>query len=142
MGVWWKVLSRTIGPFSLGLKTREVRNIVKLRWKLPSNCTKFHPKLCTKNRKSECDFSIVRNFARCFVMRTHTAGKSWFYSRDFRIGNGWSSKLGMRSSSRNFVIFLSELTSRVFGVMRIRSVKHRELIFMSRFFVMRMALMK
>ena len=105
MGVWWKVLSLTIGPFSLGLKTREVRNIVKLRWKLPSNCTKFHPKLCTKNRKSECDFSIVRNFARCFVMRTHTAGKSWFYSRDFRIGNGWSSKLGMRSSSRNFVIF-------------------------------------
>ena len=127
--------------------------LAKLGWKLPSNCTKFHPKL----RKSECDFS---NFARCFVMRMHTAEKLWFYSRDFRIrssfsarlnvraavsefciqysctyytayicscaGNGWTSKLDMRSSSRNFTIFSSELTSRVFGVMRTRSVKHRE----------------
>ena len=145
----------TIGPFSLGLKTRKVRKITKLGWKLPSNCTTFHPKLRTKNRKSECDFSnFVRNFARCFVMRTHTAEISLFYSRDFRIcsssstrhlnvraavsefriqysctyytGNGWTSKPGMRSSSRNFAIFSSELTSWVFGVMRIRSVKHRE----------------
>ena len=111
----------TVGPFSLGLETREVR--VKVAYQLPNS-----------TRKSECDFSnFARNFARCFVMRTHTAEKSWFYSRDFRIrsslsatinpasgrfgvsyaGNGWTSKLGMRSSSRNFAIFSSELTSRV-----------------------------
>ena len=108
--------------------------LAKLGWKLPSNCTQFHPKL----RKSECDFS---NFARCFVMRTHTAEKLWFYSHDFRIrssfsarlnvraavsefciqysctyytayicicaGNGWTGKLGMRSSSRNYASFRS-----------------------------------
>ena len=32
-------------------------NIAKLRWQLPSNCTKSHPKLCKQNRKPECDFS-------------------------------------------------------------------------------------
>ena len=131
--------------------------LTKLGWKLPSNCTKFHPKLRTKNRKSECDFSnFVWNFARCFVMSTHATKKLWFYSRDFRIcssfsarqlnvraavsefriqysctvyvlyWNGWTSKLGMRSSSRNFTIFSLELTSRVFGVMRTRSVIHRK----------------
>ena len=133
--------------------------LAKLGWKLPSNYTKFHPKLCTKNHKSECDFSnFARNFARWFVMRTHTAEKSRIYSHDFRIrssfsawqlnvraavsefyiqysctyllyicictGKGWTSKLDMRSSSRNFTIFSSELTSRVFEVMRPCSVKH------------------
>ena len=80
--------------------------LAKLGWKLPSNCTKFHPKLRTKNRKSECDFSnFARNFARCFVMRTHTAEKSRFYSHDFRIRSSFSTwQLNVRAAVSEFCI--------------------------------------
>ena len=95
----------TIVPFSLGLKTYEVRKITKLGWKLPSNCTKFHAQ---KNRKSECDFSnFARNFARCFVMRTHTAEQSRFYSRDFRIRSSFSARQLKRASGRTAVLYVT-----------------------------------
>ena len=140
------------GPFSLGLKNREVRKIAKLGWKLPSNCTKFHPKLRTKNRKSECDFSnFAWNFTGYFVMRTHTAEKSRFYSRDLRpsftapqlnvrshraelserpetrAGNGAIECTGHAQfihKLRDF--FAAELKPRFFGVMRTRIVKTHE----------------
>ena len=54
-----------LGPFTLGVKHRNIRKFVKLWWILPSNCIKFHPKLCKKNGKPECDlFNFEWNFAR------------------------------------------------------------------------------
>ena len=78
--------------------------------KLPSNCTKFHPKLCKKYLKSECDFSnFAQNFARCFVMRTHTVEKSQFYSRDFRIRSSFSAQqLNVRAAVSEFRIQYSQ----------------------------------
>ena len=82
--------------------------LAKLGWKLPSNCTKFHPKLCTKNRKSECDFSkFAQDFARCFVMRVQAAV---FYSRDFRIRSSCSAwQLNVRVVVSEFCMYTVQL---------------------------------
>ena len=79
----------SIGPFSLGLKTREVR----------ASCLATVPN--STHEKSQVRVWTSQNFAKLrkrFVMRTHTAEKLWFYSRDFRIRSSFSARqLNVRS---------------------------------------------